>query len=213
LETLAADTRYWAESAAPSTPATGTAVTYVGTDGALHVIDDAGVDTQLGSGVATGTSFPGSPSTGERYRRSDLGYQIYYWDGTYWLSESVSSIHFGTGDQTTSGQFNLMRGAASPPVDAWLTDYAITTYVASPNDATRYWTPEFQKRDASNAPTTVFSVSTQGDTPATWVHRTGSIGAYLDVSSYPILWAFATKVSTPSVLNAFMTVNYRRIAT
>lgn len=62
LETLAADTRYWAESAAPSTPAAGTAVTYVGTDGALHVIDDAGTDTALGA--STGYDLAGSKKDG-----------------------------------------------------------------------------------------------------------------------------------------------------
>lgn len=47
LETLLADTRYWAEVAAPGTPAAGSAVSYVTTDGKLHFKNDAGTDHDL----------------------------------------------------------------------------------------------------------------------------------------------------------------------
>jgi hypothetical protein len=43
-------------------------------------------------GLATGTTFPVSPATGDRYRRSDLAYLIYFWDGTRWVSEQVFTL-------------------------------------------------------------------------------------------------------------------------
>lgn len=47
IETLLADTRYFAEAAAPGTPSTGQAVIYVKTDGKLYLKDDAGTETDL----------------------------------------------------------------------------------------------------------------------------------------------------------------------
>ena len=58
IETLAADTRYFAEVAAPATPSAGQAVTYVKTDGKLYLKDDAGTETDLTAG---GVSFSGYP--------------------------------------------------------------------------------------------------------------------------------------------------------
>lgn len=50
IETLLADTRYWAEVAAPSTPAAGSVVTYAKSDGLMYSKDDAGVETLMSSG-------------------------------------------------------------------------------------------------------------------------------------------------------------------
>lgn len=47
IETLAADTRYFAEVAAPSTPSAGQAVIYVKSDGKIYLKDDAGTETDL----------------------------------------------------------------------------------------------------------------------------------------------------------------------
>ncbi len=42
------------EESAPSTPASGKARLYVSTDGRLHILDDAGTDTEVGSGSGSG---------------------------------------------------------------------------------------------------------------------------------------------------------------
>ena len=58
IETLAADTRYYSEVAAPGTPSAGTGVVYAKTDGKLYFKNDAGTETELtgaggGGDVAT----------------------------------------------------------------------------------------------------------------------------------------------------------------
>lgn len=55
IETLLADSRYFAEASAPSTPAAGSAALYVKTDGKIYLKNDAGTEydlTSTGSGVA-----------------------------------------------------------------------------------------------------------------------------------------------------------------
>lgn len=53
IETLAADTRYFAEAAAPSTPSAGQVVTYAKSDGLVYSKDDAGVETAMSHGAWT----------------------------------------------------------------------------------------------------------------------------------------------------------------
>lgn len=57
IETLAADTRYFAEVAAPATPSSGQAVIYVKSDGKIYLKDDAGTETDL---TASGSSAVGN---------------------------------------------------------------------------------------------------------------------------------------------------------
>lgn len=61
IETLAADTRYFAEAAAPSTPSSGQGVIYVKADGLPYYKGDDGVERALANGITehayvTGTS-------------------------------------------------------------------------------------------------------------------------------------------------------------
>jgi hypothetical protein len=52
IETLLADTRYYVEVAAPSTPSSGNVVTYAKSDGLMYSKDDAGTETLMSSGIA-----------------------------------------------------------------------------------------------------------------------------------------------------------------
>jgi hypothetical protein len=52
LETLLADTRYFSEQgSAPATPASGSGVLYVKSDGKIYFKNDAGTETELGAGT------------------------------------------------------------------------------------------------------------------------------------------------------------------
>lgn len=50
IETLPANTRYFTEVSAPSTPSSGQGVLYAATDGTLHYLNDAATDLEIGSG-------------------------------------------------------------------------------------------------------------------------------------------------------------------
>ena len=51
------------ESAAPSTPATGEFELYAATDGTLHTLNDAAVDTEIGGGVTASENAMTAPVT------------------------------------------------------------------------------------------------------------------------------------------------------
>lgn len=51
-------------------------------------------------GPNKGTSFPGSPSSGDRFLRTDRNIR-YFYDGTRWLSEQLFRVAMGYGDNPT----------------------------------------------------------------------------------------------------------------
>lgn len=57
IETLAADTRYFAEVAAPGTPSAGQAVIYVKSDGKIYLKNDAGTETDLTAAGSAGAQY------------------------------------------------------------------------------------------------------------------------------------------------------------
>lgn len=69
IETLLADTRYYAEVAAPGTPAAGSGVTYAKTDGKLYFKNDGGTEYDLTATSATSL-------VGAMYKRTSGDYSI-----------------------------------------------------------------------------------------------------------------------------------------
>jgi hypothetical protein len=91
-------------------------------------------------GGATGSSFPGSPGTGDRFWRSDRATE-YYYDGTRWLSTQILFVPFPNTD------FLLPRtattGTMSRVVNPWagLYDiYALDAVFHNFITATSTWT-------------------------------------------------------------------------
>lgn len=94
----------------------GTAATYDLTAAGKALLDDAAASNQrttLGLGPASiftysGTSFPGSPVAGELFVRTDLDYELFYYDTgrTKWLSARTFELAF-TNQTTVSAGANL----------------------------------------------------------------------------------------------------------
>lgn len=117
-----------------------------------------------GPGVPSGTGFPGSPSTGDHFYRTDRNIQ-YYYDGTRWLSTQLFTLPIANQETllpiTATGQ----AYAGNP----WWNEYDIYVLkgkVSITNTATtaaNYFTFQFAKIDgtASNIGGTTTS---QGDT-------------------------------------------------
>lgn len=81
IETLLADTRYFAEASAPSTPASGSAALYVKTDGKIYLKNDAGTEYDLttttgGSGTATAVVSAGSVVSSTSFANTDLTFAV-----------------------------------------------------------------------------------------------------------------------------------------
>lgn len=151
LETLAADTRYFAEAAAPSTPSSGQLVTYAATDGTFRVINDAGDEIVLGQALQSGSSFPGSPSAGDRYQRSDIDYMVFVYDGTQWVSEEVRMVHYWDRINDTSSDDKTADTMPNPfaAIDGGdcMCKLIFSGLINGTSDASNYW--EFEPLEYS----------------------------------------------------------------
>lgn len=94
------------------------------------------------SGMPSGTSNPGSPSTGDLFFRTDLGMIIYY-DGTRWVSEQIAQLNANMRDVASfpisaPGSY---YGAPPIPITAqvWYIGAHFTTYVTATNNGANYW--------------------------------------------------------------------------
>lgn len=177
------------------------------------------VATQLTGTVANaqlqkGTSFPGSPSSGDQYFRTDLGLDCYY-DGTRWLTKTEYQIPFYTiGDMPATATGTKFNGVAdNSQAGMYLTRMVNTIFVNPSNDSTHYWTVQVQWNTAGAVPTNIGSaISTQGLSASSFLETNTTINAALSTTakSFSIV---ATKVSTAGTAYIFTLLWYRLIVT
>jgi hypothetical protein len=90
----------------------------------------SGVPAELPSGdtlspaapTPTGTSFPGSPTTNDRFYRTDRAIE-YYWDGTRWLSTQIHYLPISSTDALLP--LTGSKPALCRAVNPWAGLYAI----------------------------------------------------------------------------------------
>jgi len=175
--------------------------------------DGAAVWKQVGSGggssLSTGSSFPGSPSTGDRYRRSDLDYLVFFYDGTRWLSESLqSSWAINVSGETIT--INAAGRSGWGETDVYLVDALLTSRISSTNNGSHYWTFNVVAAPSS---TNIGSVDTSGDTADVYAGHTIALDYVLDVSADPELIVGHVKTGSPGSVLVNGQVTWRYIAT
>jgi hypothetical protein len=161
----------------------------------------------------TGTSMPGSPATNDRVTRTDLGLDFYY-DGTRWLSTSLYREPFAVGNTLAPDTVGTALGRMAPwatAFDLWLVNWDITTYVATTNDGTKYWTLTFAKFIADDSPTSIDEFNTSADTVNTWTQRRRAIGASYVAATYRGFILTGAKTSTPGGIYFASAIEYRLI--
>lgn len=308
IETVALDTRYFAEAAAPGTPDTGKAVIYVKTDGKLYLKDDAGTETDLtsggsvtdlgdlgdvtvsgsetdgqvltsdglggfafedatggmsnpmttsqdiivggasgtpgrlavgsegqvltvssgnvawaaasgGGGVTRGTTFPGTPSTGDRYQRSDINEMIFVYDGTDWVSEQVRYIQwwyrFNTGSNTDHTSVNAVSpwpeaGVASLAIKAKLN---VSCLINGTCDASNYWTLQPLRYNGSAWAALTNTVTVDTKTAAGSLAENNLQGAWTKCDAVAEMGIRATKTGSPGGLFGTVGMAAKLIAT
>lgn len=170
---------------------------------------------EAGGGLDTGTTFHVSPTTGDRYRRSDLDYQIFFYDGTRWVSEEIHTMRFGL--TANSSAAVAAYGSPISGLDMYLLDLRAAIYVATTLDGSKYWTAKLQKR--ANLASAVVDVgsalSTTGGTPSAINVVTGALDTVVTAATAGEFRVLFEKVSTPGDIGASTsaTVTYRLIAT
>lgn len=158
----------------------------------------------------SGTSFPGSKATGDRFWRTDLGMEC-YWDGAQWLTAQRFQ-------QTLAGQDQLIPFSVTSTffTPLWNGDYSLyiekiyaVTAVITTNNGTNYWTVALS-RGPSN--TSLGSFTTAADTAGVNTAHTITVNAATGTTD---LYAVAgyTKTLSPGVMYAHIGMVYRLIVT
>lgn len=175
------------------------------------------ISLQAGLAWSTGgTTFPGTPTTGWLYYRTDLrGW--YFYDGTRWLSEELHRTPI-------TGPENLVPYTGAPPqalariptyggsVDLWLETLVWTARVNTTNDGTNFWTMQFRKVD-SNTTTVISTVDTSALAINSYVVARTTVNALMGVNVDVLDWIVSAKTGTPGSLQAYAIIEYRRVAT
>jgi hypothetical protein len=193
------------------TPADGDVLTYDGTDW------NAEAATGGGSGLSTGTTFPGSPSTGDRYRRSDLDYGIYFYDGTRWLSEETRTASVGAGyriNTSSDGHVDINGLMFNPWGDTDVWAYLNWTgLINGTSDGSNYWTLALRHysgtwQDLSGGP----SVTTANAPPSLVAHSETGSGAVIPSGTGETGFRW-DKTGSPGGIYGTVGMTMRKIAT
>ena len=178
----------------------------LGTDPALS---DTDVKTLLAKTVAYGTSFPGSPTTGDRFFRTDLVWLCYY-DGTRWLTahEFATPMEYINGN-TTDGLYYLPSSIRADYA-IYFTRVAIRTFVATTNDGSKYWTVTV--RSTGPGATTIRTFTTASDSADAWVDHSAA-PSNNPPANYGVSDQYLVKTSTPGAISTMCTLYYRLIVT
>lgn len=140
-------------------------------------IDHSGL-TGVGGGVSSGTAFPGSPSSGDRFFRTNIrGGMEFIYDGTRWLSVEIfswlfdASLSFGATADTSRAWFPL-------PTDyqVYLTQWHLVITVSG--SAT--WVATLTDIDFDQAFATLDTQSTAAQTGGKAYHYTKTLGTILN---------------------------------
>lgn len=173
----------------------------------------AGNHTHAGSGVPSGTSFPGSPSTNDLYFRTDRGL-LYFYDGTRWLTVAEYSESLGNLDtnQPLSVNGSLKWGATDLGDNGqWITRIAAVNFVATTNNGSNFWTLQLTSRSATATAHNLGSTwSTAADTNDQFVKHVTTVGAAVTSGDTHFVIT-GTKTSSPGNIYTMATVYYRLI--
>jgi hypothetical protein len=160
--------------------------------------------------AGAGTSFPGTPVTNETFFRTDLGWLCYY-DGSQWLTvEEFQAIEEADNGNTVNSTRNKrpVRTDYAP----YFTRVEVGTKVATPNNATNYWTVDIQAFDeAETSSTSIYSFTTSGDTVGTYVRHASD--ANTTAANDQKVACVIAKNNLPGALDFMYTVFYRLVVT
>lgn len=211
------------EGAAPATPAASKVRLYAKTDGLLYSKDDAGTETLVSGGagsggISSGTSFPGGAASNDLFYRTDRDL-LYFYDGTRWVTVSTYRAELSGAGDVAQGQTNTTACYARSSVhhttyDLYLMSLYATTYVATTNNGTNYWTVSLGNPSAAQADFTnvLVTFNTSAHTANNWTTTETAINAAMGTSRKVLsLGTSSGKTGTPGGLYLTGFVEYRLI--
>src|SRR3990167_8748667 len=156
----------------------------------------------------TQANAPSSPAIGDLWYETDTNI-LWFWDGTYWLSEELftSSIYGNQQSITVTSSwtgFTFPGGVGGTQYNVYLVDMFASPYVATTSDATNYWDVkiDFLATDASSI--TSKTIDTKTITANNGKKFLEPINYFMNMSDSPssLLYVItsATKVNSPGAL-------------
>jgi hypothetical protein len=164
--------------------------------------------------VFGGTSFPVSPSTGQRFYRSDRDIE-YFYDGTRWLSTAVFSYPLPIADATLpiSATNGALHRAAYPYAGVYgiyIERAVVSFHVASGGTAlgaSHKWVGTLIDSAAS---TVYATINVDSGSSGIWRNTAPAVLAAVSSGSIAMQVGW-TKTGTPGGLYALVTINYRLV--
>lgn len=158
--------------------------------------------------VTYATSFPGSPTTGQRVLRTDRNIE-YFYDGTRWLSSQLFLVETrpDTFPMTASGNIRA-RNPFAGVYDIYVEKVNGPVSQTSADSAANYFVFQLYKEGGSSV-TLGTTFSTQNDTNNAWVGKSVTINAVVD-STFTRLTIDAAKTGT-STMYPLLGVQYRLV--
>lgn len=152
----------------------------------------------------TGTSFPVTPTSGDRFYRTDLKMPCVY-DGSRWLSVqrfAEQGLPDAAGATSTSGAAVGRWSVWSNDYDVWIEEFRTTTFVNTTNNGSNYWTVSFDKFDGAGATSISTGYNTSAHSAGVAVSTKTTVGALLGTAHD---WIRCKVVSTGTPGSIFVT--------
>lgn len=177
-----------------------------------------GAVSRINGAVAwnSGTSFPGSAATGDRYWRTDRQLE-YTYDGTRWVCTCLHELNFtertnqsqtGFGATGTLGNATTLGSLG----DIFVEDFIFMAFASSGAfDGTNNWTVVLDKLNASNTATTISTLTLNSQTSNNWKEWLGTVDAVVAGSAHLAFRIQLTKNNAAPNLICAATVTYRRV--
>lgn len=168
-------------------------------------------------GIRSGTSFPGSPSSGDVFFRTDLGLLCYY-DGSRWLTTNEYNDFrwialSAAGNHSFGG---VLRSDLAAGI--YVTKLAFQVHVATTHNASNYYDLGLHTRNADTSSWTFLDSRTSWSVVAaanTWGHVTATpnITQLSGTTNIHWLWTYIGKNGSPGTMNLWMCAFYRLVVT
>jgi hypothetical protein len=147
--------------------------------------------SDVASGVASGSSFPGTPTTGDLFFHTTYD-MLFEYDGTRWLCTCQHTLEFRFDTAiplTASGGCRAGHPGHGLGLEIWGQKFHCATFVITTNDGTKYWTYTLDTEGSV--------LSTISNAASAVVVESDDVNAVLSRAAYPWFTVTVTKVSTP----------------
>lgn len=160
----------------------------------------------------SGSSFPGSPSSGQFFHRTDRRLD-YYYDGTRWLtttlfSEGGAVLNGVSVDPSFAGSWVAQTGVEG---GIYVEEFRFSTYIGTTNSGSNYWIITPQYANSAFSLTGLGSAqNTSADAVNTMVEKVITVNAVLNTAAR-MIQVRLTKNGSPGGIWIAAQYVYRRI--